>query len=277
MAPDIDIHQYENKFKSICGTIKRAELSEEKIFYCNDGLWDVVRSLAETQRITPSRALQIILTERFIYVIIIVTLVTRMITILKSGYGKIMHLFYKDRSAKLHLREIARQTKLHEPSVTRFLHALEKEQMLKSKKDGNLKKYSVKQSKRSYLIFASFDIERFEKLPSIRKNAIKMYIDNLPEKPVFAVLFGSTAKGTYKEDSDIDILIITNDKVSTKEAEKETDALTAMKISTFQIVYKDFVRDLKMKEDKVVQSAIQSGYPLLNHIQYYEVLYNERI
>ena len=200
-----------------------------------------------------------------------------MITILKSGYGKIMQLFYKDRSAKLHLREIARQTKLHEPSVTRFLHALEKEQILKSEKDGNLKKYSIKQSKRTYLIFTSFDIERFEKLPSIRKNAIKTYLNHLPEKPIFAVLFGSTAKETYKEDSDIDILIITNNEISAKEAEKEVDALTAMKVSTFQIGYKDFLIDLKMKEDKVVQSAIQSGYPLLNHIQYYEVLYHEEI
>ena len=94
---------------------------------------------------------------------------------------------------------------------------------------------------------------------------------------MFAVLFGSTAKGTYKEDSDIDILIITNKKISPEKAEKETDALTAMKISTFQIKYKNFLTELKMKEDKVVQSAINSGYPLINHIQYYEVLYNEKI
>ena len=200
-----------------------------------------------------------------------------MITILKSGYGKIMHLFYKNKTVKLHLREIARQTTLHEPSVTRFLHALEKEQILQSEKDGNLKKYSVKQSKRSYLIFASFDIERFEKLPNIRKNAIQTYLDHLPEQPVFAILFGSTAKETYKEDSDIDILIITNNKISAEEAEKEVDALTAMKVSTFHMTYKDFIKDLKMKEDKVAQSAIQSGYPLLNHIHYYGALYNERI
>lgn len=200
-----------------------------------------------------------------------------MITILKSGYWKIMQLFYKDRSVKLHLREIARQSRLHEPSATRVLNALEKEKILKSEKDGNLKKYSVKQSKRSHLVFELFDLERYDRLPSIRKNAITTYLGKLPENPVFAILFGSTAKGTYKENSDIDILIITNNKISTKEAEKETDALTAMKIGAFQITYKDFLIDLKMKEDKVVHSAIHSGYPLINHIQYYERLYDERI
>ena len=66
-----------------------------------------------------------------------------MITILKTGYSKILELFYKDKTAKLHLREIARRAKLHGPSVTRFLNALEKEHVLKSEKDGNLKKYSL--------------------------------------------------------------------------------------------------------------------------------------
>ncbi|MBD3303917.1 helix-turn-helix domain-containing protein [Candidatus Woesearchaeota archaeon] len=200
-----------------------------------------------------------------------------MITILKSGFWKIMQLFYKDKNAKLHLREIARQTKLHEPSVTRFLQSLEKEKILKSEKEGNLKKYSLKRTVHAYAVMELFDIERFEKLPSIRKNAIRAYLDKLPEKPVFAVLFGSTAKGTYKEDSDIDILIITNNKISARGAEKEADALAAIKISTFQIKYSDFLTELKMEEDKVVQSALQSGYPLINHIRYYEALYNERV
>jgi len=188
-----------------------------------------------------------------------------------------MQLFYKDKTAKLHLREIARQTQLFEPSVSRFLNSLEKDRILKSKKDGNLKKYSIKKTIRTYFLFEAFDLERFEKLPSIRRNAIKIYLENLPDKPIFAILFGSTAKGTYQEDSDIDILLVTNDKISAEKAEKETNALTAMKTSTFQITYKDFLIDKKMKEDKVVQSAINSGYPLINHIQYYEVLHNERI
>ncbi|MEK6963308.1 MAG: nucleotidyltransferase domain-containing protein [Nanoarchaeota archaeon] len=200
-----------------------------------------------------------------------------MITILKSGYWKIVQLFYKDKSTKLHLREIARQTGLHEPSTTRFLNALEKDHILKSEKDGNLKKYSITQSNRAYSLFELFDLERFEKLPSIRKNAVKAYLKKLPEKPIFVILFGSTAKETYIKESDIDLLIITNNRVSSKEAEKEADALTAMKISTFQMTYKAFIIELKMKEDKVVQSAIESGYPIINHIQYYEVLCDEGI
>ncbi|MDD9954469.1 MAG: hypothetical protein OXR66_09140, partial [Candidatus Woesearchaeota archaeon] len=71
--------------------------------------------------------------------------------------------------------------------------------------------------------------------------------------------------------------LITNKNISTKTAEKEADALTAMNITTFQMTYNDFLIELHMKEDNVVQSAIQSGYPLINHISYYEAIYNERI
>lgn len=216
-------------------------------------------------------------TGRFIYVIIILTIVIIMLTILRPGYAKIMQIFYRDKAARLHLREIARQTGLFEPSAYRFLNSLEKNRILKSERDGNLKKYSIRKTTRAYFIFEAFDLDKLEKLPSIRRNAIKAYLDNLPEKPVLAVLFGSTAKGTHQEGSDIDILLVTNNKTNAGQAEKEANALTAMKISTFQITYKDFLTDLKMKEDKVVQSAINSGYPLMNHIQYYEAICNERI
>lgn len=200
-----------------------------------------------------------------------------MITLLKSGYWRIMYLFYKDKTLKLHLREIARQTKLHEPSATRFLNALEKEDILAAQKEGNLKQYSIRKSKNTYLVFEMFDLERLENLPKIREQAIKTFLDKLTYKPVFAILFGSSAKGTHKEDSDIDILMIANRKIQTTEAEKEVYALTSIKVTPFQMNYKDFLIELKMKEDKVVQSAIASGYPLINHIQYYEVLMSERV
>jgi len=200
-----------------------------------------------------------------------------MITLLKSGYVKIMKLFYKDKTIKLHFREIVRQAKLHEPSTSRFLSNLESDKILVSETKGNLKEYFIKRSKNTYLIFESFDIEKFLRLPLIRRDAVEMYLDSLAIKPIFAILFGSTAKENYREDSDIDIMLVTNHKISTEKAQGEVNALTSINIGAFQIDYDSFLRDIKMKGDKVLQSAINSGYPLINHINYYEVLYNERV
>ncbi|NQU79496.1 nucleotidyltransferase domain-containing protein [Candidatus Woesearchaeota archaeon] len=200
-----------------------------------------------------------------------------MMTILKSGYYRIMQLFHKDKTAKLHLREIARQAKLHGPSATKCLKELEKANILMAEKDANLKKYSVKKNKQAYIIFEMFDVEKLEKLPIIRQNAVDHYLDSLPEKPIFVILFGSTAKETYGKESDIDILLVTNKKINAENAEKEADAQTAIKISTFQITYKDFIEELKLRKDRVVQSAINTGYPIINHSEYYKVFYNERV
>ncbi|MFT4261019.1 MAG: nucleotidyltransferase domain-containing protein [Candidatus Woesearchaeota archaeon] len=200
-----------------------------------------------------------------------------MLTILNEGYLKIIKLFYEDKNSKKHLREIARQTNLQLPSTSRFLKKMEKEQILKSEKDGNMKKYFIRKKDKTYLLFQILDMKNFEKLPLIKQEAIKTYLEVLQEKPVYVLLFGSTAKKNYRKNSDIDLLLITNTKINTTEAEKETNILTTQIISSFQITYSEFIIELKLKEDKVIQSALNTGYPLINHIQYYKEIYNERI
>lgn len=192
-----------------------------------------------------------------------------MTTLLRQGYEKILRIFYADRNARIHLREIARRAGLNENSASRFLKGLEKERILTPEKDGNLKKYSINKESKTYSILTLFDIEKYNKLPSIRRNAINTFMQELKEKPVINLLFGSTAKETYKESSDIDLLLITNNKISTNKAEEATEAQTGIKINTLQINYNEFIREVKIKEDKVIQSAINTGYPLTNHVLYY--------
>ena len=102
-----------------------------------------------------------------------------MITMIKSGYTKILRLFYENKKESFHLREIARKTGLYANSVMRFLNQLKKEGILTYKKEGNLKKYKINKSEKIANIFASFDIERLNKLPLKRKRAINYFIDKL--------------------------------------------------------------------------------------------------
>lgn len=198
-------------------------------------------------------------------------------TMLKAGYEKIITLFYNDKSVKMHLRDIARKTKLNENSASRFLKNLEKEKILSSKKEGNMKVYGLMKNDAVYSILTHLDIMALNELSSIRKNAILYFLQTLKEKPIIAVLFGSTAKKNYKDNSDVDILLIVNKKIDTKEAEEYSDAQTAIKISSIQIAISEFKNELKLKDDKVIQSAINTGYPITNHIEYYRMICNERI
>ena len=193
--------------------------------------------------------------------------------ILKEGYWKILGLFYKGKDKKIHLRDIARQTKMNENSASRFLVSLEKQNILKSEKDGNLKKYSIRKNNVVYSIFMLFDIEKFNKLPLLRRNAINYFFKELEEKPLVLFLFGSTAKETFTNKSDIDLLIIVNKKIKTEDAQRYAESQTGIRISCFQIKYSAFLKELKTQEDKVIGSAVTTGYPLTNHIKFYEEYY----
>ncbi len=201
--------------------------------------------------------------------------VTKMISFIKPGHWRILHLFYADKTGRLHLREIARKTKLHEPSTTVFLRALEQDSILKSEKDGNQKKYALKFNYKTYAAFELFDLERLYALPSIRRSAIRYFLDNLQEKPLIALVFGSTAKGSYKDASDVDILLIANSRINAKEAEKHAEALTGIRVNALHMQLTAFLREIKLKEDPVIQSAIATGYPVFNNRYYYEVLYGQ--
>jgi len=197
-----------------------------------------------------------------------------MVTMINTGHSKILRLFYEDKKSSFHLREIARKTKLYPNSVTRFLNQLEKEDILTSQKDGNLKNYKIKKSEKLSNIFASFDIERLNKLPLARRRAINYFLDKLKEKPIIALLFGSTAKETFRKDSDIDLLLIVNRKIDVDTAKDYVDAQLGIKVNCFQITYEEFKKEIKLKEDKVIQSALNTGYPILNQILFYEAYLN---
>lgn len=195
-------------------------------------------------------------------------------TIFKTGYLKILGLFYEDKKARIHLRDIARRAKLNENSATRFLKELEKDEILISEKDGNLKKYRIVKNKKTSYIFTFFDTERFDKLPQLRKRAVNYFLDKLSEKPIIAVLFGSTAKQIFRKDSDIDILLIVNKKIDIEKSKDYVNSQTGLRINCFQITYENFLKEIKLKQDNVIQSSLNTGYPVFNQMLFYEVLIN---
>jgi predicted nucleotidyltransferase len=210
----------------------------------------------------------------YLNVVNITTIVVKMRTLIKDAYWNILHEFYKNKNKALHLREISRNINLDQSALTRHLNNLVKSKILKFELEGNLKKFSIN---KTYIknIFPEYDDDKIESLPILRKNAIKFYLEELNEKPVFAILFGSTAKGTFKDESDLDIITVFNRKIDTNNARRYVEAQTGIKISEFQMTYKDFIKELKLKEDSVIQSGIETGILIYNAKTYYEMTYNE--
>ncbi len=193
---------------------------------------------------------------------------------MKLPYYHILKLFYDQVNAPLHLREISRRIKLNESSATRHLNALAKNKILITKKEANLKLFSIYKPAISS-IYPLFDEERLSSLPLLRRNAILYYLKQLEQKPVILLIFGSTAKGTAQEDSDLDLLEVVYAKKDRKKAKEYVLAQTGVRVQSFQITEKEFQNELKLKKDQLVQSAINTGFPVFNCKYYYEMINNE--
>lgn len=215
------------------------------------------------------------ITKRLKYIVCLIqTTVCKMKTMFKPSIWKILGLFYENRNQPLHLREIARRAKLNESTISVHLSNLAKQAVLKIETEANLKKFYVDKTKIPE-IFPLFDYEKIEALPLLRRDAIKLYIKKLERKPLLLLVFGSTAKGTYSSESDIDILEVTSEKNKDEPAKDYVEAQTGIRIQAFRINEKQFMAEIKSGMDKVIQSALQTGIPVFNAKYYYEAIYNE--
>lgn len=190
---------------------------------------------------------------------------------LNKSTKRILELLYR-RKEQMHLREIAKELGMNENSAYKNINLLTEENILKSEKKGNMRLLSMQKSKKAYWISSFFDIKRYEALPNIRKIAVEYFLENLPEQPIFVVMFGSTARNTFRDESDIDIVLVTNQEIDVKGARDKAEAQSSISINSFQITYMEFRKELKMRNDPVIQSALKHGFPLLNHIRFYEVI-----
>lgn len=193
-------------------------------------------------------------------------------TIFHKQYYKIIELFYNNHNNALHLREISRRINLKESATSLHLNSLEDSKILESRKEANLKKYNLRKQIIPY-IFPLYDTEKLEKLPLLRKNAIKEYLKKM-KKPLLLIVFGSTAKNTFNQNSDIDILEVSN--YDSEQAKQHAESITGQKLQIFRISPAKLFKELKIREDHVIQAAITTGFPVFNKEYFYDVIYNER-
>src|SRR3989344_2834705 len=179
-----------------------------------------------------------------------------------NGKEKILECFYRNKNKEVYFSEILRETKLTQNTTLKHLKKLQQNNLIIStKKIGNTF-YSINpKNLQIYAIFSYFDYKKFNELPSERKRAIADFLDKLKIKPLIALIFGSTAKGTFNKESDIDILLIYNKKeAKDNKLKQDIEATTGIKIQTFIIDFGYFKEQMLKEEDKVIAHAIKTGF-----------------
>lgn len=193
-----------------------------------------------------------------------------------KGKEKILECFYRNRQKEFYFSEILRETKLTQNTTLKHLKNLQDSNLvISTKKIGNTFYKINSKNSEIFAIFSYFDYKRLNELPSERKRAILEFLKKLQIKPLIALLFGSTAKGTFGKESDIDILLIYNKKeLEDKKLKKDIEATTGIKIQTFIINWDYFKDQIMREEDKVITHAIKTGFPITGNDKFYKEILN---
>jgi len=198
-------------------------------------------------------------------------------SIFGKGKEKILECFYRNRQKELYFSEILRETKLTQNTTLKHLKNLQQNSLIiTTKKIGNTFYRINPNNIQIYSIFSYFDYKRFNEIPSERKRAISEFLDKIKVKPLIALIFGSTAKGTFNKESDIDILLIFNKKeANDSKLKQDIEATTGVKIQTFIIDFDYFKEQILKEEDKVITHAIKTGFVMSGHDKFYKRVLND--
>lgn len=189
-----------------------------------------------------------------------------------KGREKILECLYKNKFREPYFSEILRETRLTQNTSLKHLKVLQgSDLIISTKKIGNTFYRVNTKNPQIFSIFSYFDYKRFNELPSLRRRAILEFLDKIPSKPLIALVFGSTAKGTFGKESDIDLLLIYNKKEAVNEKlKKDIEAMTGTKIQVFTIDYDYFKEQILKGEDSLLAQAIKTGFIMSGHYYFYK-------
>src|SRR3989338_3944746 len=205
--------------------------------------------------------------------IIIVTFInnTIIVSIDTKMETKIRIIDQLDKNRKgVHIRELARLIKTSYNNTVRNIGILEKENTIKKEKDANLIKLKLKNNPLTVAYLKQVHTENFLSLPKKISNAITEFLNELEEKPLIAILFGSYAKGNFIQNSDIDILLVFQEITNQKNIEntaKRISARTNTKISPIYVSYKEFEKNFLDKEHEF-SNEIRTNIIIINGIEH---------
>lgn len=131
-----------------------------------------------------------------------------MVTKVNNMDLKILSLFTKGYEKEYYIREVEKLLEVSSRTALVTLAKLGKKGILESRTKGKIKSYTIKKSTISREFFLL--TEQYKKIEFLEKNhLVKEVLEKADEfLQGIVIVFGSYAKGTQKEDSDLDLFIV---------------------------------------------------------------------
>ena len=184
---------------------------------------------------------------------------------------RIYRAFFEAKKPRLYFNEIKEKTKLSDSSLWNTLKKLTTNKTFNKIKTKSNTFYEIKNEKLIAIKFAEIAIRQFENLNLGIKIPLKEFLKECPKDIQTIILFGSASKKQEKKGSDIDLLIVANQKKEINELTEKINAISNYNISIFEITYDEYIKN----KDHVVVQAKKTGFPIQNEQLFYEVQINE--
>ena len=174
-----------------------------------------------------------------------------------NNYFEILKLFTGNYQLELYGRQLVNKVPMSQKGIALVLTSMEKDSILKSRKQGSLKMYSLNTSNpqiKEHIIMAELQ----KKAGFLSKNKKIAHLFKSDNRIVG--LFGSYAKGTQEDSSDIDLFIIGGKK---KEDYDSMGKKYDLEISIKYFDEKEFKQLLKQK-NTLVKEMINNHILIFN-------------
>ena len=154
-------------------------------------------------------------------------------------------------------------------NLIKNLNSMAQLKILKKEKNKSNTFYSINyENQLSLVLLQLINTNKLQNLPFERRKAVLEVIS--VSKPAMAVLFGSTAKGNFKKDSDIDLLLVYDSK--NKEIINEIKNISSRYGVKINAVILKF-SEINMMDD-AIKHIFKTGYPITGYSYFYEVFKN---
>ncbi len=163
--------------------------------------------------------------------------------------------FFERPSRELGVREFSRLARITPATASKRLKELEREGILKYRKERNLDLYSANPDSGAYR-----DLKTYYNIRKLRKSGLLDKLDNLYLKPTI-ILFGSAAKGLDTETSDLDLVVVS-------EVRKEFSGKEHYRKVLGRELHIFPVKDIKALKNRHLINSVMNGIVLQGELKW---------
>ncbi len=154
--------------------------------------------------------------------------------------------------------ELIKRARTGKGSAGKAINSMVKSHLLLERRIGKTKVICANIQNQGFLFLKTlFDQKKLEALEDTKKAALLLFREKIKDSVDMVIVFGSTVAGTATENSDVDILVVTDKIDEVNRQRKQVEGLFGVRFNLHIYAKDDILK--KLKTDTLVYNALVTG------------------